>query len=64
MLAIDEDGDATVGVEIDKPLFLLTIAGELDLFDAVGARWGAAGARWQHLLVIYDIAIDGPELFK
>ena len=64
VLAVDEDGDATIGVESDKPWLLLTIGGEDDLLDAVEARSGAAWCGWQHLLVIYGIGIGGLELFE
>lgn len=41
MLAVDEHGDATIGVKSDKPWFLLTVRGDVDLLDAVEARSGA-----------------------
>ena len=64
MFAVDEDGDATVGVESNEPRFLLTVGGEIDPLDAMGARSGAAWCRGQDSLVVYDIAIGGLELFE
>ena len=40
--SVDEDGDATVGVERDEPWFLLTVGGNVDLLDAVCARSGGS----------------------
>ena len=45
VLAVDEGGDATVGVVSDEPRFLLTVGREIDPLDAVGARSGAAWCR-------------------
>ena len=64
MFAVDEDGDATVGVESDEPRFLLTVGGEIDPLDSAGARSGVAWWRGQYLLVVYDVAIGGLELFE
>ena len=45
VLAVDEDGDATVGVESDEPWFLLTVGGDVDLLNTVGVRSGAIRSR-------------------
>ena len=64
MFAVDEDGDATVGVESNEPRFLLTVGGEIDPLDSAGARSEAAWCKGRCLLVVYDVAISGLELFE
>jgi len=48
MLTVDEDRDATVGVQSNEPRFLLTVGGDVDFLD----------------FVIYDVAVCGSELFE
>ena len=64
VIAIDEDGDATVGVESDEPRLLLTVRGDVDLLDAEGARSGGCMIHRGRLLVIYDVAVDSLEFFE
>jgi len=48
VFAVDENRDATVGIESDEPRLLLTVGGEIDPLD----------------VVVYDVAIGGLELFE
>lgn len=51
VVAVDEDGDAAVGVEIDEPLLLLTVGADVDLLDTVKS---ASGTAWPLKCVTYS----------
>jgi hypothetical protein len=44
VFAVDENRDATVGIESDEPRLLLTVGGEIDPLDAVELGRGLHGA--------------------